>query len=186
METWKNIKGYEGLYQVSNEGRVRSLKFGRMKILLQASLRGYKLVGLSKDGVVKTYQVHRLVAVAFIPNPENKPQVDHINCVRDDNRAENLRWVTAQENNLNPITREKHIGRLVNREDQSIMVEQYTKSGELVRTYNSISETSKYGFCFGCVSKCVKGKRRTHKGYVWVKKKKEEVTYAESENTICH
>lgn len=171
MELWRDIRGYEGIYQVSNLGRVRSLKFGRVRILHQASLRGYKRVGLSKDGVLKTYQVHRLVAEAFIPNADNKPQVDHINGMRDDNRSCNVRWTTAQENNLNPITREKHIGKLVNREDQSIMVDQYTKSGELVKTYNSISETSKYGFSFGCVSRCVKGERKTHKGYVWVAKK---------------
>lgn len=176
MEIWKDIKGFEGKYQVSSEGRIKSFVRKCEHILHQTNTRGYKRVSLSKDGKQIFKQVHRLVAEAFIPNPNNKPQVDHIIPISNGgtNDVSNLRWVTAQENNLNPITKEKHIGKLVNRKDQSIMVEQYTKSGELVKTYNSISETRNYGFSFQCVSKCVSGERKTHKGYIWVAKQNDK------------
>ena len=146
MEIWKDIEGYEGKYQISNEGRVKALAwngFGKGKnqkehILHQADLRGYKRVGLSKDGVVKWFSVHRLVAMAFISNPNNYLVVDHINTIRDDNRVENLRWVTQAENNRNDITVSKHIGLLVNRKDQSKKVYQYDLDGNLVSEYPSV------------------------------------------------
>jgi hypothetical protein len=103
MEFWKEIKGYEGLYEVSSEGRVKSL--GRKPGIMRPGLsNGYLKVGLTKDGIRSRFRVHRLVAEAFIPNPDNKPEVDHINGDRKDNRVENLRWMTHQENNNNPVT----------------------------------------------------------------------------------
>lgn len=165
MEIWKDIEGYEGLYQISNEGNVRNTR--NNKLLHQADLRGYKRVGLSKNNKVFWKQVHRLVANAFIENPHNKPQVDHINTIRDDNRVENLRWATISENNLNPITLAKHIETFTNREDQSKKVGQYTTDDMLVKVYPSISETGREGYCIGCVSKCARGERMTHKGFKW-------------------
>ena len=182
MEKWRDIKGYEGSYQVSDKGNVRSVerrvtqKNGhgttsihvyKGQLLKQKDLRGYKRVGLSKAGKVSWKQVHRLVAETFIPNPEKKLQVDHINCIRDDNRVENLRWATAIENNRNPKTHSKHIGRLINRKDQSRRVAQYTTDGKLIRIFDSISETGRCGFNYACVGKCVIGKRKTHKGFIW-------------------
>ena len=106
MEIWKEIKGYEGLYEVSSEGRVNSL--GRKPgIMRPGTSKGYLKVGLTKDGIRSMFRVHRLVAEAFIPNPDNKPEVDHINGDRKDNRAENLRWMTHKENNNNPVTLER-------------------------------------------------------------------------------
>lgn len=103
-ELWKDIPGYEG-YQVSNLGNVRSLKYKHPRLLKPGNNGvGYKQVMLYNQGIGKMYTVHRLVAEQFIPNPENKPCIDHINAIRDDNRAENLRYVTHSENNLNPIT----------------------------------------------------------------------------------
>lgn len=112
-EIWKDIVGYEGLYQVSNLGRVKSLdrisKNGRfLKGKYKKSTQdkdGYEKVSLSKDGLPNCYLVHRLVAMAFIPNPENKPEVDHINTIRNNNVVENLRWVNKSENNNNPLTK---------------------------------------------------------------------------------
>ena len=175
MEIWRDIEGYEGKYQVSNKGRVKALAWkgtgkGNIQkehILHQADLRGYKRVGLSKNGVSKTYQVHRLVANAFIPNPNNYPVIDHINTIRDDNRVENLRWVTHSENNRNEITVNKHIGMLINRKDQSKKVYQYSIDGVLVEIYPSLMECGRNGFCYQHVSKCCNGERKTHKGYLW-------------------
>ena len=110
-EIWKPIKDYEGLYEVSNLGRVKSLNYrgtGKERILKNTERsNGYLAIGLIKNGKTKMFRVHRLVAEAFIPNPENKPCVDHINTIKNDNRVENLRWVTCEENNNNPLTRKK-------------------------------------------------------------------------------
>lgn len=106
-EIWKDVVGYEGLYQVSNKGRVISkrrlgAKGGERKLYLTD--RGYYTVALHKNGVRKRIYVHRIVAEAFIPNIEGKPFIDHINGISTDNRVENLRWATAKENLNNPVT----------------------------------------------------------------------------------
>lgn len=119
MEEWRDVKGYEGYYQISNKGSIKSLKrtfysgsnlrikkIYEEKILKQQSYKqGYKYVVLCKDGISKKLKVHRIIAQAFIPNPENKPCIDHINAKRDDNRIENLRWATWKENSENSISR---------------------------------------------------------------------------------
>ena len=109
-ETWKSVVGFEGLYEVSNLGNVRSVQFHgkkRVKELSQTSDKlGYRRVKLRKwdESVAGSFQVHRLVAEAFIPNPDNKPQVDHIDTNPSNNNVDNLRWVTSLENQQNPIT----------------------------------------------------------------------------------
>lgn len=97
-EEWRWIHGYEGIYQVSNKGRVKSFQHGRVFILKQNFMNGYFHVMLYKNGIPKSVSVHRLVAQAFIPNPENKPQVDHIDTDKTNNCVENLRWATCAEN----------------------------------------------------------------------------------------
>ena len=111
-EIWKDIEGYEGLYQVSNMGRVKSLNYsgckGKERIMKQNfSDKGYLKISLKKNRKIKTFKTHRLVGIAFIPNVENKPEIDHINTIKTDNRVENLRFVTRKENNNNELTR-KH------------------------------------------------------------------------------
>lgn len=115
-EVWKDIEGYEGLYQVSNMGNVKSVGYGKERVLkFGKNNDGYLRVVLYKEGKGKTHKVHRLVAQAFIPNPENKEQIDHLNTIRTDNRVENLRWVTPKENNNNPLTKEhRNVNRNVN------------------------------------------------------------------------
>ena len=106
-EIWKDVKNYEGLYEVSNLGRVKSLNYNRTrkeKILKSGYVCGYCKVVLWKYGKKKMYTVHRLVAEHFIPNPDNKPCIDHIDGNRSNNRVENLRWCTYKENSNNPIT----------------------------------------------------------------------------------
>lgn len=98
-EIWKEIVGLEGLYQVSTYGRVKSLKYGKERILKQSkSSRGYLIVCLSIEGKIFNKFVHRLVAITFIPNPENKGDVNHIDEDKTNNRLENLNWMTAKEN----------------------------------------------------------------------------------------
>lgn len=103
-EIWKDVKGYEGLYQISNLGKVKRLvsvkcKKERFLSITKDRKSGYCRVMLCKNNKTKRFLIHRLIAEHFIPNPENKPCIDHINGVKDDNRIENLRWCTYKENN---------------------------------------------------------------------------------------
>ena len=98
-EIWKDIEGYEGLYQVSNLGRVKSLKYNKERILKIANgTDGYKIVGLTYNSKRKTFKVHRLVAQAFIPNPNEYPQVNHKDEDKGNNKVDNLEWCDNKYN----------------------------------------------------------------------------------------
>lgn len=106
MEEWKQTKNPD--YWVSNLGRVKSCKFGKERILKPIKTRSYFSVRFLKEGIEKTVLLHRIIAIAFIPNPLNLPCIDHINQIKTDNRLENLRWVTHSENMINKQDRTTH------------------------------------------------------------------------------
>lgn len=174
-EIWKPIIGYEGLYEVSNYGRIISFKKNVKRILkLQKDKDGYLICGLWNNNKCKTIKIHRIVAEAFITNPENKPEIDHINTDRTDNRVENLKWVTPKENRNNPISLDKirkHRYKFPkNRNNpRSSAVLQYDKDGNFLKEWNTITEAEKY--CSGKIStnisSCCRNKCKTAYGYVW-------------------
>jgi hypothetical protein len=179
IEIWRDIKDYEGLYQVSNLGRVKSLKRTRINkggstsIVKETILtplktdRGYLQVRLYKDGKNKLLRIARLVAEAFIPNPDNLPTVDHINRIRTDNRVENLRWATMDLQVKNRDT-EGIIEKMINKPSLSKSVKQYTLDGQLVAEYPSIAEASRQtGTSHSKIVLVCQGKRKTAGGYIW-------------------
>ncbi len=183
-EEWKDIEGYEGLYQISNYGRVKSLNYkrtGKERILKPTKdSNGYFTVNLRINGTTKSFKTHRLVAKAFIPNPENKSEVDHINTIRDDNRVENLRWVTREENCNNEITRKHNSdskkiknngvpGRKGKDNPYSKSIVQLTLEYEFVKIWESTREAEREGdFDHSHIMKCCKGKQKFHKGFKWM------------------
>ena len=160
MEEWRDIEGYEGLYQVSNEGRVRNVKRNKVRSFSDNGC-GYYNVLLSKNGNKTPHYVHRLVAEAFIPNPNNLPEVNHKNEDKTLNTVENLEWCTSKYNMNYGTARER------TSEKQRKKVYQYTKDGVLVRVWDGVNITKNYGYDTSSVSNCCNGIRKTHKGYKW-------------------
>ena len=165
MEIWRDIEGFEGIYQVSSLGRVKSLgnnKSRQEKILkLRSDRDGYLNVGLHKERKIKICRVHRLVAQAFIPNLENKPQVNHKDEDKTNNKVENLEWVTCKENS-NHGTRTERMANSKSKPIYGINV----KTNEKIE-FPSTMEAQRNGFNRGHINSCLKGKRKTHKGYRW-------------------
>lgn len=156
MEKWTDITGYEGLYLISSLGRVYSFKRNRSKggflKLTTDKKTGYRVITLSKNGVSKIFRVHRLVANAFIPNPNNYPQVDHILPVSNggDDSVENLRWVSVKTNANNVISLKNKSKAQINvsqKKSQSMQGKcvrkllQYDKKGNLLNVYPNIKYT---------------------------------------------
>lgn len=157
LENFVDIQGYEGFYKINTSGDVLSVRSGK---LLKAgkNKQGYMNVVLSKDGKAKTHKVHRLVALAFIPNPNNYPFINHKDENKTNNRVENLEWcnhsmnlVHAYRNGLNK--NERPVERLLD--------------GKVVEHYRSAAEAEKEGFQRRLIAKCCKGKRKHHGGFEW-------------------
>lgn len=168
-EIWKTIDDYPD-YMISSMGRVKSLKNGKEIILKMGKLsKGYYGCNLSNNGNQKTYRIHRLVAQAFIPNPENKPHIDHINTDKTDNRVENLRWVTNKENCNNSLTLENRSKcRLGIKHPNSKPIIQFTKNGKLIRKWDcSMDIERELGINHSLIPRCCKGKLQTTGGYKW-------------------
>lgn len=176
MEQWQDIPGYEGLYQVSTLGRIKG---NRGIKSLRIDKRGYLTVWLCKDSIQKNYKAHRLVALAFIPNPENKATVNHIDGNKQNNCVENLEWATHSEN-IN------HANRTGLRTVTDAQREAARKTGKITCELNrprkevicfcggyEVRFSSAHAgarFCDGSASaiiRCCKGKANKHKGYNW-------------------
>lgn len=162
MEIWKDIKGYEGLYQVSNEGRVKSIRYRKEKILHQNKVRGYLRTILSKNGVKTQYQTHRLVYETFESDIPNGLQVNHIDENKENNCVENLNLMTPKEN-MNWGTNRQRAA-----EKYKKTLYQYDKNNNLICVFDSIkSACEKYNIFQGNISSCCSGRMKTYKGYKW-------------------
>ena len=172
-EIWKDVRGYEGLYAVSNWGRVKSLgndKSRKEKILrLSKYGRGYLKVNLWKEGKRTTYIVHRLVLSTFSP-VENMDELDvnHIDEVKTNNNLNNLEWCTHKEN-INHGTRNDRVAEKMTNGKTSLPIAQLTLDGKFIKAWKSIKDAQRLGgFTHQRVNECCKGKRKTYKGYRWM------------------
>ena len=174
IEIWKDYKDYEGLYQASNLGRLRSLdtyrkgrngsiRFCKGRILKPCTDKdGYLQVVLCKNNKQKTYKVHRLVAETFIPNTDNLPCINHRDECKTNNNVENLEWCDCKYNS-NYGTRNKKVAL-----KKKKPVLQYTIDGKFVREWPSAMDAERNGsFSSANICMCCKGKIKKHKGFIW-------------------
>lgn len=164
MEIWKDISGYEGLYQASSFGRILSLKRG---IILKQQLNpsGYYYVALSKDGKAKRFLVSRLIAKTFIPNPDNLPEVNHKDENTKNNVVENLEWCDQAYNNTYG-TRIKRVCNTIRKQRNCRPIIQI--DGDKVVKWDCIGEAAKQlGFNKACIYRVCINKRKFYKGYRW-------------------
>lgn len=176
-EIWKDVVGYEGLYQISNLGNVKSLNYnhtGKERILAKKHHKsGYVTVTLCKNGKHKNKSIHILVAMAFIPNRFSLPCVNHIDGDKENNFVDNLEWVTYSQNTMHAI----QTGLRVDSNMRGVMgpanknsrpVRQYTKDGEIVKVWPCVSDAARFYGCNPCtITNCTKGRIKTCKGYIW-------------------
>ena len=185
MEIWKDITGFEGYYQISNYGNVKSLdRFDGVNYRQGQSIKpaikanGYLQVGLRKHNQRKYVSIHRLVAIHFIENPENKKQVNHIDCNKQNNNINNLEWVTSQENQKhakenglreNMPKGEEHVnfGLYGEQSRSAKKVIRYNRETGETKLYNAKILAKYDGFDVTSVSKCCHKKMKTHRGYEW-------------------
>lgn len=169
-EIWKTIEDYPN-YMISNMGNVKAIKWHRgnkeKEIKPYTTYKGYLRLGLCKNGKRKQFQIHRLVAQAFIPNPENKPYIDHINTDRTDNRVENLRWVTNKENCNNPISK-KHYSN-GNKNKTNIPILQFDKNMNFIKKWKSLADAETSLGIKNRLSEYCSEKygRKTAGGFIW-------------------
>lgn len=166
IEIWKDIPNYEGLYQVSNWGQVKSLSYnktGKEKIMKPSKDKnGYLHVNLYKDGKRKSFLVHRLVAMTFIPNLENLPIINHKDEDKQNNHVDNLEFCT-HEYNLNYGTRNNRMSQA-----KKIPILQYTKQGVFIREWDSATDVEKeLNISQGDISKCCNNNRKSAGKFIW-------------------
>ena len=178
-EVWKDIKGFEGMYQVSSLGHVKSLerqitgiksKYIKERLLKQSpDGKGYLMVWLYYRNKRLTRKVHRLVAEAFVPNHDCKPQIDHVNGNKKDNRSCNLRWCTGKENFHNPISYQRNSeSKYGEKNHHARPVRQYSKDWEFIKEWPCINDAVRsVGCSHSHIVQCCKGERKTTGGFCW-------------------
>lgn len=179
-EIWRDVVGYEGLYQVSNIGRVKGvarkvvfsgnkMKNWSEKVLaIGTNKLGYQQITLSNNTKTKRHSVHRLVALAFIERPHQKPDINHIDGNPSNNKVENLEWCTRSENGLHSY---RVLGRVSPAKGkpyaQKGSVQQISQNGEVIKTYNCAYDAKQDGFDPCHIYNVINGKRRLHKEFIW-------------------
>ena len=181
-EIWKDIEGYEDLYQVSNLGRVRRLKFINKTtnkyqeriVAITDNGEGYKIVSLCKNGKRKNYYIHRLIATYFIPNKENKLEINHIDGNKNNNNINNLEWCTRSENLIHAYNHKLRtapmsmLGKCGKLDGISIPVKMYDLNNHFIKEFESANIASKEtNICYASIKKCRCGKQKTAGGYIW-------------------
>ena len=185
-EIWKDIEGYEGYYQISTFGNVRSFHFKNPKLLKLRNINGYKFVCLCINQRRRTVPIHRLVAKAFIPNPKNKPNINHINFIRNDNSIFNLEWCTQKENvmhsykngRMHPLKNWENIFSYDHHSSKEVA--QYDLDGKFINKYGSVHEANRITkINTGDISSVCNGKKKMAGGYKW--EYPEEIEIVENE-----
>lgn len=163
-EIWKDIEGFEGVYKVSNKGRVMSFKYSREKVLRNAVTNGREFVRLLKNGSYHCFHINRLVATTFLPNPENKAQVNHINGIKIDNRVENLEWCTHSENIKHAIENKLIVHEKGENHQRSLLKEKDVISIRQKKVMGAkyIDLSKEYNVSIGCIQGIVERRNWTH------------------------
>ena len=179
-EIWRDVKEYEGYYQVSNRGIVKSLNYnhtGKEGIMkAQDNGDGYLYVNLWKEGKMKSCTIHRLVAIAFLPNPNNLPEVNHISEDKSDNRVENLEWCSRLYNNTYNDRAKKAGKKQRNDPNKSKAVVGIHKINGLILEFPSAMEASRQtGIDQGNITRCCNGRYKSAGGFYWYYVDSEEV-----------
>ena len=162
-EVWCTIKGFENIYEVSDQGRVKSIGYGDVRILRPIRDQdGYLLVNLYKNGEKKMCKVHRLVAQAFIQNPDNLPQVNHKDENKTNNYVQNLEWCDSKYNNNYGTSNQRRSEKL------SKPVLQFTKDGEFVKEWKSMNDIQRnLNYSKGNISSCCTGRCKSAYNFIW-------------------
>ena len=152
-EEWKDIKDYEGLYQISNLGNIKSLIKNKILKPYINKKNGYSYIGLHKNKKIEVIRIHKLVATHFIPNLNNFPVINHKNGIRNDNRVDNLEWCTQKYNITYSLGKK---------------ISQYNINNNFIKEWNSAMEIERnLKISNSNINKCCQNKRKTAGGYIW-------------------
>jgi len=185
-EIWKSIPGYNGRYEISNFGRVKSLSrtkrgfhngneyfyMSNDKILKATNLPiGYSQVTLFNGKEYKKHSVHRIVAIVFIPNPKKLPFINHKDGDKANQKAENLEWCTAKENMQHAYKilkiKPSQLGRFGGNHNKSRPIIQMDMNKNIIKKWESAMDAVRNGFESSCICRCCQGQQKIHKGYMW-------------------